>query len=169
MRTTKELAGLAVINVRDGKKLGTVSETVVSPDDGRLLGFVLKSGGMLSREESAVEIDDVRSVGADAITVEGEEIIHRPEATQPNFQEARNGDRTLVGRKIVTQSGTVVGQIADLVVNEESRRVGSILIGGGMFESSDAIPAARVVSVGPDVVIVTDEGASDETAGPFEN
>ncbi|MEO6578749.1 MAG: PRC-barrel domain-containing protein [Candidatus Limnocylindria bacterium] len=168
MRTTKELAGLAVIDVRDGKKLGTVSETVVSPDDGRLLGFVLKSGGMLSREESAVEIDDVRSIGADAITVEGEEIIHRPEATQPSFQEARNGDRALVGRKIVTQNGTVVGQVADLVVNEESRRVGSILIGGGMFESSDAIPAARVVSVGPDVVIVTDEGVPDETVGPFE-
>lgn len=168
MRTTKELAGLAVIDVRDGKKLGTVSETVVSPDDGRLLGFVLKSGGMLSREESAVEIDDVRSVGADAITVEGEEIIHRPEATQPNFQEARTGDRTLIGRKIVTQGGTVLGQVADLVINEEARRLGSILIGGGVFESRDAIPAARVVSVGPDVVIVTDEGVPDETVGPFE-
>ncbi len=168
MRTSKELAGLAVIDVRDGKKLGIVTETVVSPDDGRLLGFVLKAGGMLSREESAVEIGDVRAVGADAITVEGDEIIHRPEATQPEFQDARDGQRTLIGRKIVTQGGSVLGQIADFVLNEEARRVGSLLIGGGMFESSDAIPAARIVSVGPDVVVVTDEGAPDDTAGPWE-
>lgn len=168
MRRSKELAGLAVIDVKDGKKLGVVAETVVSPADGRLLGFVVKSGGVLSREESAVEIDDVRSVGSDAVTVEGDETVRRMEATRPEFQEARAGDRTLIGRKIVTQGGSVVGQIADFVINDETRRVGSLLIGGGVFESGDAVPAARIVSVGPDVVVVTDEGAPDETVGPFE-
>lgn len=168
MRRSKELAGLAVIDVKDGKKLGVVAETVVSPADGRLLGFVVKSGGVLNREESAVEIDDVRSVGSDAVTVEGDETVRRMEATRPEFQEARAGDRTLIGRKIVTQGGSVVGQIADFVINDETRRVGSLLIGGGVFESGDAVPAARIVSVGPDVVVVTDEGAPDETVGPFE-
>lgn len=169
MRTSRELAGLAVIDIRDGKKLGAVSETVVSPDDGRLLGFVLTSGGMLNREESAVEIDDVRSIGRDAITVEGEEHIHRPEATQEAFQAARTSVRTLIGRKLVTRGGSVIGQVADYAINEETRRIGTLLIGGGLFESSDAVPAARVVSVGPDVVVVTDEGAADDTSGPFEN
>lgn len=169
MRTSKELAGLAVIDVRDGRKLGTVAETIVSPNDGRLLGFIVKSGGMLNRDESAVEIDDVRSIGSDAVTVEGDEMVRRVEATRPEFQEARAGERALIGRKIVTQGGSVVGQIADFVINDEARRIGSLLIRGGMFESGDAIPAARIVSVGPDVVVVSDEGAPDETIGPFES
>lgn len=166
MRTSKDLAGLAIIDVRDGKKLGTVAETVVSPDDGRLLGFVMKSGGLLSREETVVEIDDVRSIGADAITTEGDEIVHKAEAAEEAFREARAGDRTLVGRKVVTQGGSVVGQIADIVISEEERRVTGLILGGGVFEKGDALAADRIVSVGPDVVVVTDENATAEN-GPF--
>lgn len=165
MRTSKDLAGLAIIDVRDGKKLGQVSETVVSPDDGRLLGFVVKSGGLLSRDESVVEIDDVRAIGADAVTVEGE-LTHRADDATQAFREARGGDRTLVGRKVVSQGGSVVGQIADVVISEDERRVTGLVLGGGVFEKGDALSADRIVSVGPDVVVVTDEHAGAE-AGPF--
>jgi len=166
MRTSKDLAGLAIIDVRDGKKLGQVSETVVSPDDGRLLGFVIKSGGLLSRDESVVEIGDVRSIGADAVTVEGDELAHQADAATDAFREARGGDRTLIGRKVVSQGGSVVGQIADVVISEDERRVTGLVLGGGVFEKGDALSADRIVSVGPDVVIVTDEHAAAE-AGPF--
>jgi len=78
MRTGKELIGLAIVDVRDGKKLGHADEIVISPDDGRLLGFVMKGGGLFSSKESIVEIGDVRSIGRDAITVEGDEVAHTP-------------------------------------------------------------------------------------------
>lgn len=169
MRTTKDLAGLAVIDVRNGKKLGQVTETIVSPDDGKLLGFVMKQGGMLSREESVVEIEDVRSIGTDAVTVEGDEIVRRPEASRPEFQEARGGERTLIGRKVVSQGGTLLGTVADVVLNEEARRASALVIGGGVFDAGDAMSVDRVVSVGPDVVIVTDAARTDDDdRGPFE-
>lgn len=167
MRTTRDLTGLAVIDIRDGKKLGTVGDTVVSPDDGRLLGFVIKSGGLLNNDESVVEIDDVRSIGADAITVEGDEIIHGAEATNEAFQDARSGDRALIGRKVVTQGGSLLGQVADVVISEEERRVTGLLLGGGIFEKGDALPADRIASVGPDVVVVTDEQAEPTGTSPF--
>jgi uncharacterized protein YrrD len=167
MRTTKELSGLALIDVRDGKKLGTVGESVISPDDGRLLGFVIKSGGLLHREESAVEIQDVRSIGADAITVEGEETVHRIDAMPEPFQEARSGDRTLIGRKVVTQGGSLVGMIADLVISEDERRTTGMILGSGMFERGDVLSTDRIASVGPDVVIVTDEHGPPEAESSF--
>lgn len=167
MRTTKELSGLAIIDIRDGKKLGTVGETVISPDDGRLLGFVIKSAGFLSQDESAVEIEDVRSIGADAVTVEGEEIVHRIAAMPEPFQQARSGDRTLIGRKVVTQGGSLVGKIADLVISEDERRTTGMVLESGMFERGDALSADRIVSVGPDVVIVTDEHGAPEAGSPF--
>ncbi len=167
MRTTKELSGLAIIDIRDGKKLGTVGETVISPDDGSLLGFVIKSGGLLNQDESAVEIEDVRSIGADAITVEGEDIVHDMNATPEAFQQARNGDRALIGRKVVTQGGTLVGQIADLVISEDERRATGMILGSGMFERGDALSTDRIASVGPDVVIVTDEHQQPEAESPF--
>lgn len=167
MRTTRELSGLAIIDIEDGKKLGSVGEVVVSPDDGRLLGFVIKSGGLLKTEESVVEIDDVRAIGADAVTVTGDEIIHRTEASSDALRQARAGDRALVGRKVVTQGGSVLGQVADLVLSEESRRVVGLVLGGGMFEKGDAVPADRIAAVGPDVVIVTDAETASDAPGPF--
>ena len=168
MRTTKQLSGLAIIDIRDGKKLGTVGETVISPDDGRLLGFVMKGGGgLLGQGESAVEIEDVRSIGADAITVEGEEIVHGMNATPEAFQQARGGDRTLIGRKVITQGGTLVGRIADLVISEDQRRATGMVLESGMFERGDALPTDRIASVGPDVVIVTDEHAPQGATSPF--
>lgn len=167
MRAGRELTGLAIVDVRDGKKLGTADEIVISPDDGRLLGFVMKGGGLFSSKETIVEIDDVRSIGADAITVEGDEVAHTPEASAEAFREARSGDRSLIGRKIVTQGGRLVGQVSDVVINEQQRRVTSLTIGGGMLEQGDVVQAARIVSVGPDLIVVRDEDDTDDAAGPF--
>lgn len=168
MRTTKELTGLAVIDVRDGKKLGRVDEVVISPDNGRLLGFVMKPGGLLGGSaETIVEADDIRSIGVDAVTVEGEEVAHVSEAANEAFRAAREGDRVLVGRKVMTQDGTFVGQIRDVAVNEDARRVTALMVGGGLLERDDALSADRIVSVGPDVVVVRDEHADAEEPGPF--
>jgi len=167
MRTGKDLAGLAIIDVRDGRRLGAVNEIVISPDDGKLLGFVMKRGGLFSSEEAVVEMADVRSIGPDAITVEGDEVAHTAEASGAAFKEARGGDRSLVGRKVVTQNGSVVGQISDFVVNEEQGRVTALIVGGGMLEQGNALQADRIVSVGPDVIIVRDDVPSDGDTGPF--
>ena len=166
MRTGKDLIGLAIVDVRDGKKLGTADEVVISPNDGRLLRFVMKHGGLFSSSEAIVEIDDVESIGPDAITVEGDEVAHTPEASAAAFREAREGERSLVGRKIVTQGGSLVGQVSDVVINEQQRRVTSLMIGGGMLEQGDTLPAERLVSVGPDLIVVRDENATTEP-GPF--
>lgn len=167
MRTIKDLHEIAVVDVRDGKKLGTVDEVVISPDNGRLLGFVMQRGGLFSNDEAVVEMEDVRAIGADAVTVEGDEVVHNPDAAGEAFREARKGDRSMVGRKVVTQSGSVAGQVSDVVINEEQRRVTALLIGGGLLEKGDALPAGRIVSVGPDLIVIRDEDDGDEAAGPF--
>lgn len=167
MRTGRELTGLAIIDVRDGKKLGAADEVVISPDDGRLLGFVMKRGGLFSSEEAIVEIGDVRAIGPDAITVEGDEVAHTLEASADAFRAARSGGRTLPGRKVVTQNGSVVGQVSDVVVNEQQRRVTALIVGGGMLEQGNALQADRIVSVGPDVIIVRDGDTEGEDGGPF--
>lgn len=169
MRNAKELQGLAIVDVRGGKKLGTADEIVVSPDDGRLVGFVMKSLGVLSPNEHFVEMSDVRSIGADAITVEGEEVAHTSEEATEAFREARGGGRTLSGKKVVTQDGSVVGTISDYTIDEGRGRVTGLILGGGLFEKGDVIPADRIVSVGPDVVVVAEPGSGAEVSGarPF--
>lgn len=168
MRSVKELQGIAIVDVTGGKKLGTVDEVVISPDDGRLLGFVMRGGGVLARTEHIIEADDIRSIGQDAITVDGDDLAHVPEAASEAIQQARTGGRSLMGRTAVTQQGTALGQIGDLMLDPDARRLAAVMIGGGMLGSSDAVPADRIVSVGPDVVVVSDVDApADDVPRPF--
>lgn len=166
MRNAKDLQGLAIVDVQGGNKLGSADEIVVSPENGRVLGFVMKSLGVITPNERIIEMSDVRSIGSDAITVEGEEVSHTSEAAAEEFQEARSSKRTLNGKKVVTQDGTVLGTVSDYTIDEREARVKSLILGGGMFEKGDAIPADRIVSVGSDVVVVSEPGAESGATGP---
>jgi len=169
MRNAKDLRGLAIVDVAAGTKLGTADEIVVSPDSGRVMGFVMKSMGMLSPNERIVQMDDVRAIGPDAITVEGDEVARSGDDAPDEFRQARDGKRTLNGKKVVTQDGSVVGTVSDFTIDERERRVRGLILGGGLFEKGDVIPADRVVSVGTDVVVVSEPGsaADDAAARPF--
>lgn len=154
MRKISELVGIAVIDVKDGTKLGEVEEVVLSPDDLRLLGFVVGSGRFLGHEERIVETSDIRAIGEDAITVDGQEASHASEASTEEFKAARTGNRRLAGKKVVTDSGTVVGTVSDAILDENGRKLSALLIGGGLLQSADTLQVDRVTSVGPDVIVV---------------
>ena len=169
MRNAKDLQGLAIVDVQGGNKLGNADEIVVSPENGRLLGFVMKRAGLLTAKERIIEMRDVRNIGPDAITVEGDEVAHVSAAAQEGFQEARSGKRSLTGKKVVTQDGSVIGSVSDYTIDEQQARVTGLILSGGLFEKSDVVPADRIVSVGADVIVVSEAGSGAEASGgrPF--
>lgn len=153
MRKISGLVGISVIDVKDGTKLGEVEEVVVSPDDLRVLGFVVGSGRFLGHEERIVESADVRSIGSDAITVDGQDASHTSEASTEEFRTARSGNRRLEGKKVITESGIVLGTVSDAIMDESGRQLAALLIGGGILQSAESLPIKRVASVGPDVIV----------------
>jgi uncharacterized protein YrrD len=171
MRKVSELRGLAVVDVESGTKLGAVDELVVSPEDGRILAVVLKRG-LMGGATSYVGASDVHAFGADAITVKGHDVARKEDAVDETIREAHRSTRALVGNKVVTESGALVGTVSDYFVDEESRRVTGIAIGGGLMSSEDAMAADRILSVGPDALIVSDEGGGrrqtdEDPSGPW--
>jgi uncharacterized protein YrrD len=153
MRKISALVGIAVIDVKDGTKLGEVEEVVVSPDDLRLLGFVVGSGRFLGHEEHIVETADIRAIGDDAITVDGQEAARTSEASTEAFRDARSGKRRLEGKKVITEKGSVLGTVSDALLDEEGKQLSALLIGGGLLQSAESLHIDRVASVGPDVIV----------------
>jgi uncharacterized protein YrrD len=155
MRKHKDLEGLAVVDVSGGRKLGAVSDLVISPDDGRIVAITLR-GGLFGGGGSYVAAGDVRSIGPDALTVEGDQVL-RPESEMPDeLRKARDASQSLTGKKVVTENGTLLGTVSDYLVDESTLRVTGLTIGGGLLSGADALAADRVVSVGPDALVVTD-------------
>ena len=154
MRNAKSLEGMSVVAIADGKKLGSVDEMVLSSDGLHLAGFIMKSGGFLNQRELIVEARDVRSVGADAITVDAEEVARVSDEAAAEFRDGRASGRRLSGNKVVTESGTFVGTVSDFVIDEATFRVTSLVMSGSLLSSGDAVPTDRVISVGPDAIMI---------------
>lgn len=165
MRKGRELRGLAVVDVGSGRKLGTVEELVISPDDGAILAVAI-GGGMFGGGKSYVDIADVRSIGADAVTVDGENVARPEGEVSEPIRDADRSARTLVNNKVVTEGGAFLGTVHDYFIDEESRRVTGLTIGGGLLSGEDGLAADRIRSVGPDAVIVSDEDSADSGGQP---
>jgi len=163
MRTRKELHGIAVMDVSGGKKLGSVDDLVVAAENGRVLALTLSSGILGSG--TYVPIEDVRSIGPDAVTVDGENVVRRDAEMPEEVGAARESSSALVGKKVVTEAGSLLGTIGDYFIDESARRVTGLVVGGGLLSAQDGLSADRILSVGPDAVIVTDEGTEASGAG----
>lgn len=161
MRKSSDLRGLAVIDSGSGTKLGALDELIVSPDDGEVLAIVL-GGGMFGGGKSYVEMTDVRAIGSDAITVEGDGVVKTEEAISERIRQALGSPSKLVGNKVVTRDGTFLGTVHDFFIEEQTRRVTGLTVGGGLLSSEDSLAADRIISVGPDAVIVLADGDQAE-------
>lgn len=105
------LVGMTVLSRATGNKLGTVRDLLVDPVNGRLLGLTVDvAGGGVG----LLGYNDIYSFGRDAIMAESDDSVRPPDENLPvNLPRARE---QLVGTTVITESGRLLGQIADVFV-----------------------------------------------------
>lgn len=153
------LMGIGVISVAEGKKLGTVARAYFDPERRAVVGIVVhEAGGLLSTEPDrnrVIDTSEVHSLGPDALMVSDESAM-RGEETSARYADLMDLD-DVVTRKVVTEGGTQVGDVASVDVDEQTFTLRGVEISPGFFQSNREIPIEQVVSVGPDVVVVRNE------------
>ena len=156
-----DLNGRAIVDISNGEKIGSVSDILFDPDTLQIAGLLF-SGGNLSgleslfhREIGAIPAGDVRVWGKDVILVE----------TTGEFSEDRLPQRDklvklsdqLKGRYVVSTDGTRIGQVDDVLVDDQGWLAGyhlsQVFIDGPLAESK-RIPVSATSSLGKDVLIV---------------
>lgn len=115
---------------------------------------------MLSTESKAtywLPAKRVSAVGPDAMTVQESEAITQspPPAEAIVLSE-------VLKRKVVTEGGTLVGQIASLEYDAQGMSVVGVEVSAGVFKSNTTIQPAEIVSVGDELIIVRDSVLSGE-------
>jgi len=104
------LAGKTVLSLATGNKLGAVEDLFIDPLNGLLLGF---SVGMSDGTQGGISYQQVYSFGHDAIMVSSEDVAQPLE--QLGFAASPHSS-DLVGTKIITVSGNLLGQIVNVFV-----------------------------------------------------
>ena len=153
--STKLVKGTAVVSITDGEKLGTIDHVYLDPNSKRIVGFSFHSGGFLGRSSAVVDVGDVYAIGEDAVTLNDASAVRSGLAVQ-----SKTGDlidlEDLLKRKVMTQGGTYVGQVASVEFGQPSYHLTQIEISPGHFKGHETIPAADIVSLGGELVVVSD-------------
>jgi sporulation protein YlmC with PRC-barrel domain len=174
MMRARELVGRAVIDLSTAKKLGQIDELVLDPVGRQIAGFVVGRGPSLvgAAAEQVVPASAVHALGPDAVTVRGAagvDLRGLPRLGQ------------IVGRKMVTEGGVLLGTIGDVLIEPADGRIVGYAIGGipagrplaGLFGGRDDEPHAGYVRadadlvVGDELVVVPDDAVVREGGAPL--
>lgn len=150
-----EMNGQALVTIEDGEKIGEVADMLFDPQALRIAALTFTKGGLLNRETFTLPANQVRVWGKDVI------LVNRPgELQSVNTQQQQNWVKLsdqLRGRYVVSTDGTRVGQVNDVLIDDQGQLAGydlsQVFIEGPLAEAK-RIPVEATSSLGKDVLIV---------------
>jgi|GEM_PF-2056646 len=158
----KQLVGMQVFAVDAGKNLGSVERVLFSPDDKRVQGFlVTPASGMMEEPEAQrlLEVNAIKHVGHDAITVESESVLETiADGQLPHgliaFDEIEK-------EKVLTEGGDEVGSVSSIDFDGESFQIDFLEVSRGFMSGNSLINVDNVITVGPDRIVVKDAALNE--------
>ncbi len=154
LKTGRELVGLAVVTLTGGERLGRVADVVFQPSAGHVTGFLVDRGGMFTKPKF-LAASQVQGLGTDALTITGEEALTDMAPVNPDELAVK----TLEGRPVLNQAGTILGKIADIAVDTDGLTVPHLLLATGLLDNAlhgkPQLPLSLVQTIGADSVIVS--------------
>lgn len=152
-----EIVGLPVVTLL-GDDVAEIRDVVFDPGRGALEGFTLnKRGFFAGRLKQVLTNDAIHGIGRAAVMVASDsELTERRDA--PDHVAAPDRDRTVTGATVVTESGTALGEIADVVLQIDGGVdvVGYELAPSGARTNPAFVPLPDQKSVSGDALVVPD-------------
>lgn len=143
-----------VVSLSEAAEVGHI-ENIVFDREARMAALLIKRRGEAHREIAATGIANVRALGRDAVTVAESDQVEGNEKVEelrswPNL-------RQLVGCRVITEGGTYLGTVRDVVLDPDERRITDFeLVARGVIGRlrGDTIPATGHLRFGTSLVIV---------------
>lgn len=162
-----QLVGRAVIDMEAAERLGRIKEIIVQRDGERVAGFVVVHGETIVRTGGTlrtIPASALHSIGPDAVTVHGAGLKERSSADLGNLPRMSD----VIGRKMLTRSGRLLGSIDDVLINGEDGTIIGFAVGEGVRNKLENIlnpQRSRIhgyvradadLHVGNDLIVVPD-------------
>lgn len=158
---TKHINGISVVSLDAGEKLGNVNDVVFTGDGRKIAALAVHTAGGSRAADlpdpSWLTAKDIHAIGPDALTIQSASAL---QASPPADAALHLAD--LLKRKVVTESGVYVGQVASVDVDDSGQDVTQFEISPGLLKSNRMAPIDQVVNIGEEMVIVSDAAVSDQ-------
>jgi sporulation protein YlmC with PRC-barrel domain len=145
MRVT-EVHGRKVVNLEDAETLGRVDRYVVDPSKRAVVALRLSK---VKGDACFLSWTDLHTFGPDAVTVSKASCL-RPAADEAEERAASN-ELQVIGKLVLTQSGTALGKDVDVEVDPESGTIVALDLG-----EAGTVAGDRIIGLGSYALIVSD-------------
>jgi uncharacterized protein YrrD len=145
MRFT-EIHGRKVVSLGDAETLGRVDRYVIDPGRHAVVALRLSK---VRGDACFLSWADLHAVGADAVTVSNASCL-RPAADEAE-ERAASKDLQVVGKLVLSTSGTALGKGEDVEVDGESGAIVAVDLG-----DAGSVAGERIVGLGSYALVVTD-------------
>jgi len=111
-----EINRLPVVTVTGGEDVAEVKDVIYGATEGRLLGFTLNKRGFLTGKlKQVLPAESVTAIGRHAVMIEDETCLVDKSDAPVEVAKPQN-DRNVLGNEVLTEGGTRLGTVTDLVV-----------------------------------------------------
>jgi uncharacterized protein YrrD len=151
-----DLKGKTILSLRDGEKIGQVDDILIDPETLSVGGLVSSSGGLFEQRNRIILAEDIDRWGKDAVLVQDANVF-RSFDDFPEKEKWLSATNKLTGLTVVSTSGDKIGQIDDVLIDNDGRMAAYRVSSGfadRSFGRSKEIPANTTKKLGKDVVIV---------------
>jgi uncharacterized protein YrrD len=151
-----DLRGKKIVSVTNGEIIGEVVDVLVDPEQRYVAALVTSKGNLFRRETQMLARDDITVIGKHVILSTRPDVVRNSEDFSTSEKWVAVSDH-LRGNDVVTNDGTRVGRLQDIIIDAQGQIVGYALSNvsvSGPIADTKQIPATSVMSFGKDVVIV---------------
>ena len=152
---TSEITQRPVVTLA-GNDVAQIKDIVYAADGGSVYGFTLAGRGIFSGPLSTVlQWADVAALGSDAVMITGDHALTEP---SPGEQGYSGGSGDILGSRVLTDTGTDLGEVVDVIVEVQGEGDECDVV-GYEIESSDALENAgtKVLMPLPDTMAASGE------------
>jgi len=143
-----ELRGRAIVRLDQAEKIGTVDDLLLDFRTNEVSEFTMRSG-MLGGTKY-IKAGSVHTVGADAITISDHSVLE-DQGLRSSDSPQLAGLSALLGSKIVSEQGTLLGTLGDVMLDDTGLRIVCFELSGNLWDkltgsakTFNAVPGIRM-------------------------
>jgi len=155
VKRSEEIIGLAIFSITEGKEIGNVQQLLVNPE-GKNIDYLAVSIAGWHYGLQVIPFKLVTGIGEHAVTVEAEDVL-RPLNEEAGAVRLLDRDLQIIGMKILTNKGRLIGTVSEFYVNEETGAITGCEMVDDAQQVKGIIPANFVLTLGKDVLVVSSE------------
>jgi uncharacterized protein YrrD len=154
------LGNMPIITINDGKTISNVRDIIYDGKINQVMALLIDEKGQHSGAK-VLRLQDINSISEDAVIIENEDcFVYSDGLNNDNMSVIVDHNNFMTKNQVITESGTDLGRVTDLIFDFPSGEVLTIEVSKGFKDNMTSGPKniniLDIITIGEDNLIVKD-------------